>query len=121
MNRNSIRAALGLALLASALGASAQAASDLAQAQADFNQQIAVCNSGKLPAPQREACVRDAGAALDAARGGPASTTTQRTPDGRATVVVPDGAPVPSGGTDRMRSNDRRSTVILPADQPRQP
>jgi len=121
MNRNSIRAALGAALLAGALGASAQAANDLAQAQADFNRQVATCNSGKLPAPERDACIRDAGAALDAARGGPASTVTRRTPDGRATVVVPDGKPVPSGGTDRMRSDDGRSTVILPADQPRQP
>jgi hypothetical protein len=116
------RQVLALAgLLAAASGAGAQTSADLQQAQQAFEKQLAACNSGQLPAPQREACVRDAGAALDQARAatgnaGSAGNVTSRTADGRATVVTPAGAPVPGGGSDTVRSSDRRSTVVLPAD-----
>jgi hypothetical protein len=118
MTRIHIRAALGGVLLASALGASAQGTADLAAAQARFDRQVADCNSGKLPAPEREACIRRAGAALDEARGGPPSTVTRRTADGRSTAIVPEGAPVPSAGGGTARSTDGRSTIVVPADGP---
>ena len=117
-----VRRAFALAgLLAAASGAGAQTAADLQQAQQVFQQQVAACNGGQLPAPQREACVRDAGAALDQVRNasgsaGSAGSVTSRTADGRATVVTPAGAAVPGGGSDTVRSGDRRSTVVLPAD-----
>lgn len=118
MTLHPLRTALAGTLLAGALAASAQTATDLVQAQKRHDRQIAACNSGKLPAPEREACVRDAGAALDQARGGPPTTVTNRTR--RATIVSPAGAPVPSDGTETVRS--RRSTTVMPADQPtRQP
>jgi hypothetical protein len=107
------------ALLASTLGATAQTPAELQQAQERHERQLAVCNSGKLPAPEREACVRDAGAALDRARGGPPTNITTRTPDRRATVVTPAGAPVP-GATEMVRSP--RSNTVVPVEQPpRQP
>ncbi|HEY2254184.1 MAG TPA: hypothetical protein VGI11_00985 [Variovorax sp.] len=117
MIRIHIHAAVGGVLLASALGASAQSHTDLAHAHERFERQVAHCNSGKLPAPEREACIRRAGAALDKARGGPPSTVTRRTADGRSTAVVPEGAPVPSGGSGTARSADGRSTIVLPANQ----
>ncbi|MDM0016794.1 hypothetical protein [Variovorax saccharolyticus] len=115
MTRLVFRAAASGALLSAALGASAQTPTDLQQAQERHERQLAVCNSGKLPTPEREACVRDAGIALDRARGGPPANVTTRTPDRRATVVAPEGAPVP-GATDTVRS--RRSTTVVPADPP---
>jgi hypothetical protein len=111
-----ISAAFGGVLLASAPGASAQGHADLAAAQARFDRQVAHCNSGQLPAPEREACIRHAGAALDKARGGPPATVTRRTADGRSTAIVPEGAPVPSAGGATARSADGRSTVVVPAD-----
>ncbi|MDN8614655.1 hypothetical protein [Variovorax ginsengisoli] len=115
MTRPVSRAALCGVLLASAFCAHAQTATDLQHAQERHQRQLAVCNSGKLPAPEREACVRDAGAALDRARGGPPANVTTRTPDRRATVVTPAGQPVP-GATETVRS--RRSTTVVPADAP---
>ena len=115
MIRSAFRAALCGAALATAFAATAQTATDLQQAQERHQRQLAVCNSGKLPAPEREACVRDAGAALDRARGGPPANVTTRTPDRRATVVTPAGEAVP-GATETVRS--RRSTTVVPADAP---
>ncbi len=116
MTRPVSRAALCGVLLASAFGAHAQTATDLQHAQERHQRQLAVCNSGKLPAPEREACVRDAGAALDRARGRTAGQGHDaRTPDRRATVVTPAGQPVP-GATETVRS--RRSTTVVPADAP---
>lgn len=115
MTRPVSRAALCGVLLVAAFGAQAQTATDLQQAQERHERQLAVCNSGKLPAPERDACVRDAGAALDRARGGPPANITTRTPDRRATVVTPAGEPVP-GATETVRS--QRSTTVVPADAP---
>jgi len=115
MTRPVFRAATCGVLLSAALGASAQTPTDLQQAQERHERQLAVCNSGKLPAPERDACVRDAGIALDRARGGPPANVTTRTPDRRATVVTPEGAPVP-GATDTVRS--QRSTTVVPVDPP---
>lgn len=104
------------AFLCISLAAFAQSP-DLAEAQRHFDEQVAKCNSGSLPRPQRDACIRDAGAALDRARGGPAGNVTTRSRDRRSTVVKPEGAPVP-GGTNTVRSGDRRSTVVTPQGTP---
>lgn len=117
MIRIHARVALSGALLATALAAGAQTAADLAKAQQRHDQQIAKCNDGSLAAPAREACVRDAGAALDRARGGPPGNVTKRSTDRRSTVVTPQGAPAPSG-TETNRSGDRRSTVVTPQGTP---
>lgn len=114
MIRTAFRLALHGALLLVAAASQAQNTTDLAQAQARFDQEVARCNGGKLPAPERDACVRNAGAALDRARGSAPGTVTTRTPDRRATVVKPEGAPVP-GATETVRS--RRSTTVVPIEQ----
>jgi len=109
---------IGTAACAAAFAAWPQASPDLATARARYEQQIAMCNRGDLPAPEREACVRNAGLALDRARGGPPSTeVVAPSADGRATIVTPDGAAVPPGGSDIMRSPDGRATIVRPADQ----
>jgi hypothetical protein len=100
----------------SSFALAAQPAPDLAEAQRHFDEQVAYCNSGQLPRPQRDACIRDAGRALDQARGGPATGRTTRTADRRATVVKPEGSPVPSGGSKTIKSSDRRSTIVVPTD-----
>lgn len=89
-----------------------------AQAQLRYEARIAQCNSGGLAAPDRAACVRNAGAELDAARSAPATTPTLVTSDGRATVVTPatNVAPVvtPSATTvnNGVTTPDGRATVI---------
>jgi hypothetical protein len=110
------RVAVSGALLGISSAALAQPP-DLAQAQRHFDEQVARCNSGALPRPERDACIRDAGAALDHARGRPAGNVTTRTQDRRSTVVKPEGAPVP-GSTATVRSGDRRSTVVTPQGTP---
>lgn len=90
---------------------------DLAEAQRHFDEEVARCNNSKLPRPQRDACIRDAGVALDRARGAPASNVTTRSRDRRSTVVKPQGSSVPAG-TATVRSGDRRSTVVTPRNAP---
>ena len=48
------------ALLLAAVASQAQNATDLAEAQARFDQEVARCNGGQLPAPQRDACAPSA-------------------------------------------------------------
>lgn len=107
--------AIGAALAACSLAATAQA--DLTPQQR-FDQQIAFCNSGKLPEPQRNACVRDAGNELDRQLGGtPPPNQRNTSADGRATIIGPAGETLPNSGSTRVTSPDGRSTIILPADQ----
>ena len=110
------RVAVSGALAGMSFAWAAQPAPDLAEAQRHFDEQVAQCNSGHLPRPQRDACIRDAGHALDQAHGLAPATKTTRTADRRATVVKPAGAPVPSGGSQTVRSSDRRSTIVMPTD-----
>jgi len=96
---------------------------DAAMAQGEspqqrYERQLAMCNSGQLPDPQRNACVRDAGRMLDQSLGGTPRNVTTTTPDGRATVVNPNGLPVPNDDDDVRTSRDGRATIVLPADQP---
>ncbi|MBO9650349.1 MAG: hypothetical protein J7605_17730 [Variovorax sp.] len=110
------RVAVSGAFLGISLAAVAQTP-DLAEAQRLHDEQVGKCNSGNLPRPQRDACIRDAGATLDRARGGPPSNVTTRSGDRRSTVVKPKGSPAPSG-TKTVRSGDRRSTVVTPQGTP---
>ncbi|RYX89889.1 MAG: hypothetical protein EOO28_31400 [Comamonadaceae bacterium] len=99
----------------------AQTPNDLVQAQATYNRTVTACNTANLPAPQREACVRDAGAALDRARGGPPTPVQATSTDGRATVMTPQvtvspGSAIQTPPTDVRTSTDGRATIVLPAD-----
>ncbi|RZL86492.1 MAG: hypothetical protein EOP82_29850 [Variovorax sp.] len=103
-----------------ALAASAAAGAqtpDLDQAQRRYQRALDFCNSGNLPRPQRDACVRDAGRALDRARAGlpPDAEVDVTSPGGRATVVVPEGTPPPMSDSETVTSPDGRSTIVLPA------
>lgn len=77
-----------------------------------YQSDLAICNSGQLSAPAREACVREAGRRRDAARGGPPPEIPQATPDGRATVVTPEGALPPPTSSDAVPSRDGRANVV---------
>ncbi len=89
-----------------------------AQAQLRYEARISQCNNSGLPAPDRAACVRNAGAELDAARSAPATAPTLVTSDGRATVVTPatNVAPVitpnPATVNNGVTTPDGRATVI---------
>ena len=109
-------AALGAVLAVASVGASAQANNQLTPQQR-YERQIAYCNSGRLPDPARNACVRDAGNLLDRSVGGPPSDEMSTSQDGRATIISPSGLPPPNSGSDDTTSRDGRATIVLPADQ----
>jgi len=109
-------------LVAAGPAAAQQAAPGLpagATPQARYEHQIAVCNSGQLPAPQRDACVRDAGRLLDNRLGGPPEPVPQTSPDGQSTVISPPNQPVPSGDPTFVTSPDGRAVIGVPAGAPR--
>jgi hypothetical protein len=123
--------AAGAALLA-CFAAHAQSPS-LQQAQITYDRQVAACNSSSYPAPQREACLRSAGAELDRARlnqpvAGDPQVPPRVTPlaesptqDGRATVIQQSGtalqpqAPSPTPA-DTRTTQDGRATIVVPSD-----
>ena len=113
------RIALSLVTTASALltavAASAQPAA--AAAQQRYERTLDGCNSGTLAAPAREACIRNAGRALDAARGGAPVDTEVESADGRATIIAPAGSATPLNSTDARTSSDGRATIVPPADR----
>lgn len=90
---------------------------DRTQAQQRYEAEVAACNRGNLPAPAREACVRNAGNALDRALGGPPTEAATPSADGRATVVAPVGSNTPPAASDTVTSGDGRATIVLPADR----
>ena len=103
---------LGFGLVAGA-GAMAQASADADRlAREQFDREIATCNAGQLPAPTREACVRAAGTRLDRARGVAPADAVQTSPDGRATVITPQGDPAPGGSATPVTSGDGRASVV---------
>lgn len=104
---------IALAALAMASAAAAQTGVDAAQMR--YDQEIARCNSGNLPAPARAGCVRNAGLALDRARGGPPTDVPMTTPDGRSTVIAPAGSARPRDDSSIVTSPDGRATIVLPA------
>lgn len=77
-----------------------------------YESDLAICHGGGLSAPAREACVREAGRRRDAARGGPPVEIPQTTPDGRATVVTPEGAATPPTSSDAVPSRDGRANIV---------
>ncbi len=96
--------------LAAALPAAAQQPAPLVEQV--YESDLAICNTGSLSAPARDACVREAGRRRDAARGGPPAAVEMTTPDGRATVVTPQGAPPPASPADPVPSRDGRANVV---------
>ncbi len=116
MRRHRLLAAFPVLAFALFASAAAQAQADLSQAQQTYEDTLASCNSGVYPTPERNACVRDAGAALDRARGVQATDTEVQSNDERATIVTPVGTPAPTGGDDTVTSRDGRAIIVLPAD-----
>jgi hypothetical protein len=115
-----MRLSLAGALFAAAAAATAQTpAPDPALAQQRYETALARCNSGTLPAPERDACVRDAGRMLDQTRGVSMSDTNVDSRDGRAVIVNPNGTPAPRGGDDTVTTGDGRAVIVLPADRTR--
>jgi len=110
--------ALGAAIAAWNLVAAAQSPAPLTPQQR-YERQLAYCNSGQMPDPQRNACVRDAGRLLDNSLGGTPRNEVTTSGDGRATIVSPAGLPPPDSGSDAITSGDGRSTIVLPANQER--
>ncbi len=90
------------------------AASDAARLpQQRYEREVASCNNGALAAPEREACIRSAGQQLDGARGQPPVDAPVTTPDGRAIIVMPEGAAPPAGASPTTdTSRDGRATVV---------
>jgi hypothetical protein len=86
----------------------------MAAAQSDsYDSLIARCNDGTLPRPERDACIRDAGLALQRAQQG--SSGNSQTED-RSTVVTPYGSS--REGTDSSTtytSPDGRAVIVPPA------
>jgi hypothetical protein len=78
--------------------------------QARYDREIARCNRGTMPAPAREACVRQAGLAFDKATGGITGTRETTSPDGRATVMEPS-----TGASGTAQSTNARPRVVSPA------
>ncbi|WP_225781764.1 hypothetical protein [Xenophilus sp. Marseille-Q4582] len=101
----------GAALLLWAAAAGAQPS----LAQQRFDEQVSLCNRAGLPAPQRQACIRDAGRQLDRASGGSPPPLVPRTSaDGRAEVMAPPGAPPPPSGPQFVPSPDGRALLGVP-------
>ncbi|MEH3087219.1 MAG: hypothetical protein PGN26_11975 [Xylophilus ampelinus] len=115
------RCALAGALLLAAAASQAQSVAADRAAQIRYERQIEACNQPDRPAPERRACIRAAGAALDRVTGGPSSDVQTTSEDGRATILAPAGIGSregdPSDITPQTRtSGDGRSTVLIPSD-----
>jgi hypothetical protein len=114
-------------VLVAVVGApSASAQTGMPDSQARYNSEIARCNRSGLPAPAREACIRQAGVAFDQATGGITGSRETISPDGRATVIEPMTA-TPDQARSRPRAEnppppllttpDGRARVVNPAAQ----
>jgi hypothetical protein len=91
----------------------ASAQNRTADAKARYDRELARCNRGTLPAPAREACIRQAGSAFDKATGGITGTRETTSPDGRATVMEPStGTSNPAAPL--ITTPDGRATVVNP-------
>lgn len=99
-------------VLALCSAAAAHAQLPVERAQQIYDSDIAACNRGDLPDPMRRACVRAAGERLDRARGVAPADTAVTSPDGRATVIVPEGTRLPPTSSEALPSPDGRSSVV---------
>ena len=115
MNRIVLSLAITASTLLTAVAASAQTSAESAQQR--YERTLTACNGGTMPAPAREACIRNAGLALDAARGGAPVDTEVESADGRATIITPAGSSTPLNSTDTRTSRDGRATIVQPADR----
>lgn len=107
-----MRLRLAIAVLFAPLAGVGSAWAQASTVEQIYQSDLAICNSGQLSAPAREACVREAGRRRDAARGVPPPEVPKATPDGRATVVTPEGAPPPPTSSDPVPSPDGRANVV---------
>jgi hypothetical protein len=121
-----ISVATSCALGAVVWAAPVSAQNGAADPKARYDREIARCNRSGLPAPAREACVRQAGQAFDRATGGITGTRETTSPDGRATVMEPaTGTLAPAGSRPLsptptpplITTPDGRATVVNPAAQ----
>jgi hypothetical protein len=62
----------------------------------------------------RDACVRDAGVALDRARSGVAPDSSDTIPDSRSTVIAPDGRQRSGDDSDNTYTSPDGRAVIVP-------
>jgi hypothetical protein len=122
--RWSASVAAGYALVAAMWAPMASAQNGATDPQARYDREIARCNRGTLPAPAREACVRQAGLAFDSATGGITGTRETTSPDGRATVMEPSTGPAGPASTQPRAATpsapisttpDGRATVVNPS------
>ena len=103
-------AAAMLAACATLAGAQTQ------DVQQRYNAMLARCNDGTMPRPERDACVRDAGLAVERARWGSSGDSET---ENRSTVISPSGAT--REGTDSstlFTTPDGRAVIVPPAGSP---
>lgn len=117
MDRPAFRSALAtLALSALGCGAASAQNTPLPETAAQrYERRLDACNMSTMPAPAREACIRDAGLAMDAARGGAPNNVEMESSDGRATIIAPAGSRTPLSGSGIRTTDDGRATVVEPA------
>lgn len=80
-----------------------------------YERRVDACNLRTMPAPEREACIRGAGLAMDAARGGAPTNVEMESTDGRATIIAPAGSRTPLSGSETRTIDDGRATLVEPA------
>ncbi|MGI4777473.1 MAG: hypothetical protein ACRYGA_05060 [Janthinobacterium lividum] len=80
-----------------------------------YENRLDACNMSTIPAPEREACIRGAGLAMDAARGGAPTNVEMESADGRATIIAPAGSRTPLSGSGTTTIDDGRATLVEPA------
>lgn len=115
MNRVSLRSLRPIFLALACTGAFAQNTPLPETAAQRYERQLDACNMSTMPAPARESCIRNAGLAMDAARGGAPNNVEMESADGRATIIAPAGSRTPLSGSGTRTTDDGRATVVEPA------
>jgi len=89
------------------------------RAQQQYELDIAICNTGGFPAPQREACIREAGQRLDRSLWAATQGSAVESVDGRATVVLDPAGSSALRGEALATTPDGRANVVVPSSTPR--